>query len=295
MCEEITHGGEGSFPALRPLETLNTGKSAERPKTPFSRESVAEVMRLQGRGKEALRYLNCGKMIKDYCLACDYVKPEIRVYRCGLRECRECSQIETNRLFNRVLQEMFKMPHIAGWAWRHIVLTSKRENKFTLKHDYSLVKFGLDRLQNYFRTKKFKAKIGAVGGIEFGPQNQMVHVHLLIYCPFLDKEEMLKKWKLGSIFYKKVTSEKQALNACLYAVDFSKLKDPAILANIGYVMKRTRRVFTWGRLYGSAKKEKKKKDGYKCPKCKEGLHWRFNQEGDPRETRAGPIVDMIFS
>jgi hypothetical protein len=286
--EEFTQGEDVPSPAFRPLEDRNTGNSADGQERAFSREAVAGVMRQQGRYKEAERYESCGRVIVDYCPTCKYTAPKVRVFRCGLRECRDCSRIESNRLFNRIIKEVVKVPAVAGWRWRHVVLTSRRIKTNFLRDDYLKVKFGLDRVQNYFRRAKFKPKIGACGGIEFGPKNQMVHCHLFIFCPFLNKDELQKVWKLGTIFFKEVESERQTLEACLYAINFSKMKDPVLLATIGLVMKKTRRVFTWGRLYGSARKDKKPKIEHKCPCCGEKLHWHFDQEQSPSIPRAGP-------
>lgn len=280
---------EGPFiPAPRPLENRNTDKLTDEQARARSRESIAGCMRQQGRYKEAQRFEDCGRIIKAYCSGCGYSDPKVRVFRCGLRECQECSTIESNRLFNRIIDRVCKTAPVAGWRWRHIVLTSRRDTTKSLKDDYIRVKFELNRLHTFFRKKEFSPGISAVGGIEFGPKNQMVHVHLFIFCKWLSKQQLKKVWRLGSCWFKRVVSERQTLNACLYSIDFSKMPDSMMIANIGLIMKKTRRVFTWGGLYGTANKDKKKKNNYVCPCCGEKMHWKFDQGGEDHNSRDGP-------
>jgi hypothetical protein len=278
----------------RPLETPITDKCEDTLKVEDSkpdrtfREDVASVMNVQGRYKDASRYLECGKVTRDVC-RCGHKATKTRVMRCGLRECQVCAGIEAKRLYLQILVEMGRVDKKPGWTWRHAVLTSIRKPGTDLKEDLKKVKAGLKRLRYYLRgttkaTARYRAGISAVGGIEFGPKNGMVHVHLMIYAPFIPKDEMEKAWSVGTIHFKEITSARQIENVCLYAIDFTKKKkdkrtgeliplSPVFIANVGKVLKGWRRIFTWGGLYKRIKKKEKTKKNEVCPKCGEKMSW----------------------
>jgi hypothetical protein len=182
------------------------------------------------------------------------------------------------------MERMKTIPAIPGWSWKHLICTTKRIPFTDIRPDYMRVKRGLRALRAYFRKKRFMNKISAVGGIEFGPKNAMCHVHIIIFAPYLDFEEIGQIWGQGSIQIKNVTSARQVENATLYAVDFTESKDPVFIANMGLAMKGTRRVFTWGKLYGCASRKKEKHEAQKCPSCDSLLRWEYV----PEQTHALP-------
>jgi hypothetical protein len=274
-AEIITQGERGAFLFPRPLENLITGKCADEPESDDFRQSVAGIMRTQGRRAEAVRYMECGKVTRSYCPQCGWKELKTRVHRCGLRECPECARIEAKRLFTRIMATIKKITPFPGWTWRHLVITTKRVPGTPIRDDYLKVKSGLRALRAYFRKKQFAGRISAVGGIEFGPANAMSHVHIVIFSPFLDLREIQRTTGLGSCWVEQVKSARQVENATLYAVDFTESRDPVFIANMGSAMKGTRRVFTWGALYGCAKKEPKKKTDFKCPCCNTAMRWEY--------------------
>lgn len=259
----------------RPLETLITGKCADDQMDDDFRKSVAGVMRVQGRGVEAARYEECGKITRSYCPQCSYRELRTRVHYCGLRECPVCARIEAKRLFSRVMPQIKKIRPLPGWAWRHLVITTRRVVNTSIRADYLAVKAGLRALRAFFRQKRFAGHISAVGGIEFGPRNAMSHVHLVIFSPFLDLLEIQKRTGLGKCWISRVKNARQVENATLYAVDFTATRDPVFIANMGLAMKGTRRIFTWGALYGCTAREKKKKISELCPLCSTAMRWEY--------------------
>ena len=275
MREDITHPGGPGCEFLGPLETGITDKCADEPESDDYRQSVASVMRVQRRYVEAERYVECGKITRSYCPKCGFKELRTSVHRCGLRECPECSQIEAKRLYTRIMREVRKIPPFPRWTWRHLVITSVRNPLTPIRDDYLKLKTGIKRLRAYFRRKEFLGKISAVGGCQFGPANAMAHVHLAIFCPWLDLEAIQKVTGLGTVFVKVIKSSVQFYECVRYSANFTKSRDPCFLANMGLAMKGTRRIFTWGNLYGCTTEPKKEKIKRECPCCGARLSWEY--------------------
>ena len=251
----------------RPLETFITTKCADEVNYVLVRADVASIMCVQGRYKEAARIEECGTFVRKVCPSCGY--RELRTYqlRCDLRECPECARMEAKRLFVRIMRTVKKIPLFPGWTWRHLVITSKRDNSKPMKDDYLKIKAGLRKLRAYFRKKEFSNRISAVGGIQFGPKNCMAHVHLAIFCKWLNLQEIKEVTGLGSCWIKVIKTSEQFYEAVRYGCNVSKVVDPVYLANCGLTFKGSRRLFTWGFLYGSTTPEKRVKVECKCPCC----------------------------
>lgn len=260
---------------LGPLETGITGKCADEPESDDYRQSVASVMRIQTRYVEAERYLECGRITRTFCPKCGFKDLQTRVHRCGLRECPECSQIEAKRIYTRIMREVRKIPPFPRWKWRHLVITSVRNPLSPIRDDYLKLKIGIKRLRAYFRRKEFLGKISAVGGCQFGPKNAMAHVHIAIFCPWLDLDAIQRVTGLGTVFVKVIKSAVQFYECVRYSANFTKSRDPCFLANMGLAMKGTRRIFTWGKLYGCTTALKKEKTDKDCPCCGARLSWEY--------------------
>jgi hypothetical protein len=168
-----------------------------------------------------------------------------------------------------------KIPPFPGWTWRHLVITTVRNRETPIRDDYQKLKSGIRALRAFFRHKKFCARISAVGGCQFGPMNAMAHVHLAIFCPWLDLDEITRVTGLGTCNIKRIKTANQFYEAVRYCANFTKSKDPVFLANMGMALKRTRRVFTWGALYNRATKQKREKIVSVCPCCGEKMRWEF--------------------
>ena len=284
--ETVERGGGCSLPPY--LETVITGKCADEPETPNWRADVAGVMQIQGRFLEAARYEVCGKVTRGYCPQCGYRELKTRIHRCELRECPECSRLEAKRLFIRIMREIKSIPALPGWTWRHLVITTKRTPYTDIRPDYLKLKIGIKRLRAFFRRKQFGGNISAVGGLQFGPKNAMAHVHIAIFSPWLNLKQIQEIMGQGTAWIKKIKSAKQFEEAVRYSANFTKSRDPVFLANIGQALKGTRRVFTWGRLYGVGKIAKKEKTDYICPMCTTKMRWEYVLEA----VTAGPLAGL---
>lgn len=254
---------EGYAGVPRPLENLTTDNCADGQDRRW-REDVAGVMRAQGRDREADRFLSCGRLVQGVCGKCGH-REEIREWRCGLRECPECSRKEAGDRFREALKDMRKVPQVAGWVWRHLTLTLDGGPRLAMREGVLRAQEGLKRLRGYFRRKQFNPGVSAVYGIEFGPDHGRCHVHLLIYAPFLDRTAVEQAWGGGRIDFNLVESERQIENTVLYCIDFTEGPSPAFVASAGQALKGVRRVGAWGFLYGSARK--KVLHSRVCPCC----------------------------
>jgi len=271
---------------------------------PVWREKVADNLYATGLYKESSRYRQCGKMVRDYCPACGHKELKTRSFWCESRICPECAERAEKKIFIATIEAMKSVPVASGWRWRHITITQKRVDYVPLTDDLEKLKGGLNRLRKFFCNKKrFKITVngkkvfGALGGIEFGPKNGMVHAHILAYTPFLDQDEIQSVIGLGWIGIKEVKTEKGIKEVTRYCVDFTGkgdgLPSPDFMCAVAHALKGKRRIFTWGSLYNKIRIRKEFDFEPKiCPKCGGMMLWHFTEyETGPPEDRACPIDD----
>ncbi len=221
----------------------------------------------------AVRFEKCGST--GFVYKCGCGKVTHGHFKCEMRICPECAEKNAFKLFKEFkgMIERLNLINSAGhnYRFRHIVLTCPVQDLF---YDVNKVFTRIEYIRQYL-YEKFHKNWGGIVGFEIGHKNLMCHFHLLLYCPFIPKPEIEKKWRLGYVWIglanKKNDLNKALYNVCLYVTGFKhrkgggKVHDPETLVNIELALKGKRRIKTWGMFYNRLKPKLTKL--FLCPDC----------------------------
>lgn len=230
------------------------------------RKGVVKELKLKGLGRKATRWDMCGTAVRYKC-GCGHI--HFGKFSCGLRTCPECADKTARSMYRQFKEVLTDWKCVPGWKWKHITLTTIN-NGGNGRELIKRMKRGQARVRRYFK-ETYGKDVAGIGGLEFG-DNGMIHFHLAVYVPWLNRDYLWKKvWRLGFISIKTLKSNKQLLNVVSYAIRFFKgdklLITPEQAVSYEIVLKGFRRIFTFGRLYGRVRVRAVFNRYYSCPNC----------------------------
>jgi len=197
-------------------------------------------------------------------------------YSCMLRLCPRCARqlaADLRRKYGAVLREILaEQSHKLrrGWSLKLITLTTSHEVGSCVG---AHVKDTLDAARDVLHTVFDGAEgWGAVAGLEAGEQGAKLHVHALVWSPYVAQERLSEEWRRRTGF--RVVDVRSAggkttwqdaksrgyyterelggivFEALKYAVKLTELS-PEQLVDFHVALKGRRRVRSWGSFYNS--------------------------------------------
>jgi len=257
------------------------------------RQSVYWALLNHSKGDAAERFEKCGKEIKLLCMGCGFSR-KVAQY-CELRVCPECATRQSKKIQHRVMKLLRDLSLPRGWRARLITLTVKTDGHY----EEAIERIG-KALGNLWRSYLWrdqagrrrrdarkrqageKGASGAVAGIEFGPKNGNVHVHLVYVGPYLPHAEFSHVWRRlvgeGYVWISAVRSLKAAMREALkYMSNVRKLSGPMVVELYSHLDGK-RRIRSYGILRDAEEAAKGK--SLVCEHCgggewmtEEGLAW----------------------
>lgn len=182
---------------------------------------IQSIRHLEVKGFTSVAYdlKNCGCsfFIKVCSTHVDH-DPKAVAKHCGLRICEDCEHRESYRKVLRYLPALNELlafnPDLPQHRLRKLVLTTPYElKKLTSKSFGEKQKLVKQFLETYFydcflrngelskaeirrgRCDLAKHGIGGIQAAEFGEKGKKLHWHILIYCPWLEKEKVWDTWE----------------------------------------------------------------------------------------------------
>lgn len=183
------------------------------------RRDVIRHLSAKGCGDVGYEFKNCGcSCFIDLCPNDVTHAPKAVPLHCGLRICPECARRESYRLLLAYLPKLTELlgenPDFPDYKLRKLVLTTPYElTKLTaesFKEKQKLVKDFLDQyFFEYFAARKRLSKaeirsgrcnlkqhnIGGIQAAEFGERGKKLHWHILIYAPYMVKNDIWRVWE----------------------------------------------------------------------------------------------------
>ena len=140
---------------------------------------------------QADRIRSCGSWAGIHACPDGHKKPS-RTYCDEPKYCRRCARVrayhEADQLFLQTTVLLRRQ--ITGYMLRLITLTVKPTGD--IKAD---VQTALDAWRKTYRSKLKVPGAGALRRIEVGSEHDMVHMHVMYYGPWIDRDELLAEWK----------------------------------------------------------------------------------------------------
>lgn len=246
------------------------------------RGQVAYELFKGGFDSAAIDFLNCGHpdLIRHWRVCSEnphhYARPV--GFSCHLRICPDCARREAARLLKRYLPIARQCFYDAtkGYTLKHVVLTTG----YTL-YDPNIAQHirdswkALNQLLVMLWGERWqKSGRGWIGGFEFGEGGRKLHLHLMVYCEFIDQKKWSQAWQEASgfpvVWIRAVRGVKKGVKEVLkYATKLTDLS-PADTALVHSVIKGIRRVRAGGVFYNAPEPEKL--ENQLCKVCKSRIN-----------------------
>jgi len=117
---------------------------------------------------------------------------------CKNRFCPECAAKQQNRLVARYAPEIERLLHAApsNYSLKHLVLTTRIEaadSGFQGRLDAGFD--GVRRLWQELFGKSWRSKIGCLVTAEVSPGKLLLHYHVILLSPFIEKKRLNELWR----------------------------------------------------------------------------------------------------
>jgi hypothetical protein len=157
------------------------------------RASVAEFLREIGHYKAAWRLERCGGGYIR--VRCKFCSEEARVrFTCNVRLCRDCVRVQSKLALRKILVALMWLQKEGrlkkGWTWKLLTLTTRREGSERERVRLLKKEFRNLWLRYYAHVKG----VGCFYAIEIGNGGN-VHLHAVMYVPFVEREEIKRYWE----------------------------------------------------------------------------------------------------
>jgi len=195
---------------------------------------------------------------------------------CKLRTCPSCAKEYSEKIYREILEVVRRLKITDTCKLRMITLgygTKKGMREGAKEASKALGKIWRSYLRPRLNPGKRPAQYGEAGAfasIEFGAKNNSVHLHVLYYGPWIDREKLQERWKkLTGSWYVDV----RVCRGAKGIREVIKYISKGVVGNnykghmIEKALKGTRRIITYGMFYN--RQEKIEDDMYKftCPCC----------------------------
>lgn len=275
-----------------------------------TRKDVFWALNSRGHIDAAIDYVNCGheQLIRHWRVCSNnphhYAKPV--GFSCHLRICPDCARRRAAKILEKYLPIARKCyeNRTNDYRLRHVTLTTDWN-----LHDPDIDKRirqlwkALDTMLTALWGERWnKKELGWVGGFEFGEQGQNLHLHLMLYCDYIDQNDLSKAWFAASgcsvVYISLIRGVKKGLKEVLkYATKLTALT-PDDTALVHEVLKGVRRVRAGGVFYNAPAPEKQAvqlckvcKHTIKDMQCEE-FHKLLASESE-RLPRSGALLNLI--
>ena len=117
---------------------------------------------------------------------------------CKNRFCPECAQKQQNRLVRRYLPEIERLLKAAprNYSLKHVVLTTRIEAGNPRFREHMEAGFeGVRRLWEKLFGKRWRKKVGCLVTAEVSPGKLLLHFHVVLLSPFVEKERLNELWR----------------------------------------------------------------------------------------------------
>jgi hypothetical protein len=223
---------------------------------------VAEQLRNRGHEKESIEWMKCGDpaFIRAVKTCSDNPEHYSRVIGCSchLRICPECAHRDGVRLLHQYLepvkQSVDNKP--PKWSLKHVVLTTSHHiDDADILQQYRKIYKDADQLfENFFGEDWQKSDRGLLYGAEFGEESQHLHLHCLVLCEWIDKDDLSACWEsiTGNkiTFIRRVHGIRKAIQEmCKYVTKFTQLS-AGDTVKVFEIIKGTRRIRSRGIYFG---------------------------------------------
>ena len=117
---------------------------------------------------------------------------------CKNRFCPECAQVQQNRLVRRYLPEIERLLRAApsNYSLKHVVLTTRinaHDLRFQEQMDAGFD--GVRRLWGELFGKDWRKKVGCLVTAEVSPGKLLLHYHVVLLSPFIERERLNELWR----------------------------------------------------------------------------------------------------
>jgi hypothetical protein len=221
-----------------------------------NKETIIEVLNAAGMYIEAYKLKNC---MKDTLLVrCDKCGRQIYVHRrCDLRICPDCSPRYSRMLFKRFFPFVRKlMGDKRHYTLKLLTLTVTNTRKLSDESIKTLFKNARKLMREFFNKRK---GAGALAVLEAG-KNLNLHIHLLVYGPFVLQERLSDRWgeiTRGSFIVDIRMAKGKPEGVLNYVLKYitkpCSFEDPRFYAVYLAALKGVRRVHTFGIFYNMVK------------------------------------------
>lgn len=226
----------------------------------------------------AIDFKNCGhpELIRKWrvCSANPHHYARPVGFSCHLRICPDCAKRESARLLKRYLPiaRAAYEDNSKGYRLRHIVLTtgwSLYDADINARIRQAWKAFA-ELLCALWGERWQKSGRGWIGGFEFGEDGRKLHLHLLMYCEYIEQDRLSKEWsKLTGfpvVWINAVRGVKKGVKEVLkYSTKLTGLS-PQDTVLLHGVLKGVRRVRAGGIFYNAP--EPPKAENHLCKVCK---------------------------
>lgn len=259
------------------------------------REEAAAALEAAALVNDAAFFRGCQRHYDvDVCIRNVEHAPRAVPYTCHLRVCPDCERREQARKLKRFIPAIHDLLTLGkpGYTLKHVVLTTPyaladEDAPERFKSSWKALEKVLGRVfvtllgdagklsAKEKRRKEVNLKshgIGVLAASEFGEDGHKLHFHLMAYCPYIPINFLVEQWqqvtqgecKVSNI--KKIDLEDVAgavVEVSKYVTKFSELS-PALVPALAKAIAGSRRLRTYGALYGIGKTET---TACGCPLC----------------------------
>lgn len=204
----------------------------------------------------------------------DASHPAQAVYpTCHLRFCCDCAHAQSARLLNRYVpfmkglvrdgDEVYKLRHIVLTTPIRLIDPSCREEMHELFNKLR------DEFWDILLGKGWRKECGVLVATDFGEDGHKLHFHILVYCPWIDKDAITDAWLkvtgglcevnwIRLVDEDEHTVDKAVAEILKYAVKLWKVGkdgkiiylDPKLIPVLAKVLQGTRRIRSYGLFNG---------------------------------------------
>jgi len=278
--------GEGLHPSLdTPTNELFSNSIDEFSQEVTHREDVARLLREAGFTKLSERFSQCGNEIPMMCGDC---RESVRMgtFACGNPICEDCARRKAAKLAESWVKSALQVPHRYGDRWRMITLTLVVGE--SIEDDADRILSSLRELRKRWKQRNKRAFAG-FWSREVGSERN-VHLHMMVYCPFIPQKELSKDWleitgDSSVVHIQQVKKGRKSLadamrEVCKYITKLGSERTPEALVEIFIAMKGKASGRAFGSLHGTVKKVERKSP--ECDHCggsswwpARGIQWMF--------------------
>lgn len=233
----------------------------------YDRAAVSKLLADQGFTARATRLWGCGELlITQVCRPFQHANKPVPQWCEDKLACPTCARRHSAKAAARVRRTWAKLPKQRGYRTRVVTLTLRRGG--TYRQDYEHFQKSFRRLRDRLGRlwPNFKRYGGGFRSVEVGETGGKLHVHMLVYMPWLDVRKLSALWKECTAHsgreasYIVHISEARGPGAvrevAKYVTKFS-AHTPAELVDIGVELRGVHLQQTWGVCYGLDEPEPK--------------------------------------